>query len=303
MVQANGLIPALVTPFTSDFQVNEGSLRNMIQRQLAHGVHGLFLLGSNGEFFSLAVKEKVRIAEIAVEEAGGKVPVYVGTGGTSTTDVIQLNKDMKSVGVSAVSVITPYFPKLTQRELINHYKHITDSVDLPIILYNIPAQTGNDLAPASVAELAGETNIIGIKDSSGSFDNILKYIELTENTEFSILAGTDSLILATIMAGGHGAISATANFLPSAAVGIYEKFKAGDFHGAELEQRKLRKIRNVFKLGSIPSVLKESLNKIGLDAGPTRLPVLPVTASAEDEINQMIEHYIEEGELEVNKLY
>lgn len=302
MVTLKGLIPALVTPFSADYQVNEESLRKMIRRLIDSGVHGLFCLGSNGEFFSLTPEEKVRIAEITVEEAQGKIPVYVGTGGTSTSDVIKLNIEMKNIGVTAVSVITPYFPKLTQRELIYHYKTLANAVDLPIILYNIPAQTGNDLSAAAVAELSKEQNIIGIKDSSGSFDNILQYIDMTDSREFSVLAGTDSLILSTLLAGGTGAISATANFLPEAAVGIYEKYLSGDIEGAELEQRKLRKIRSVFKLGSIPSVLKESLNQIGLGAGAPRLPILPVPSTVKQELQKMVQDYVEEGIIELRTL-
>jgi 4-hydroxy-tetrahydrodipicolinate synthase len=300
--QAEGIIPALVTPFTNDNQLNEQSLRSIVKRFLDAGVHGLFCLGSNGEFFTLTEKEKIRIAEIIVDEAAGKVPVYVGTGGTSTGEVIRLNEVMKEVGVSAVSVITPYFPKLSQPELVYHYQKIANAVDLPIILYNIPAQSGNDLVPATVATLSKEQNIIGMKDSSGSFDNILQYIEQTDES-FSILAGTDSLILASLMAGGKGAISATANFLPEAVVGIYEKWKTGDVEGAELELRKLRKIRSVFKLGSIPAALKDSLNKIGLDVGQPRLPILPLSTAAELEITRMIESYIEEGILSSDVLY
>lgn len=298
MLKPEGLIPALVTPFTEDFQLNEQSLRRMVRRFIDAGMNGLFCLGTNGEFFSLSQKEKIRIAEIVVEEANGSIPVYMGTGGTSTAEVIQLNKEMQAIGVSAVSVITPYFPKLTQEELIYHYTCLADATELPILLYNIPSQTGNNLSADAVSQLSREENIVGIKDSSGSFDTILQYIETTKDSNFSVLAGTDSLILSTLMAGGTGAIAATANFLPNVTAGIYEKFLSGDMMGAEGEQQKLRKIRSLFKYGSIPAVLKESLNQIGLEAGPARLPILPVTPKVKLEIEMMIQEYVNKGVLE-----
>lgn len=299
MFKPDGIIPAMVTPFNEEGEVNEVVLRKLVGNMIEAGCHGIFVLGSNGEFFSLTEEEKLRIATIAVDEANGRVPVYAGTGGNSTKETIGLTKKMEKIGVTAVSVITPYFVKLTQDELQNHFELIAEAVEIPIILYNIPGMTGNPISPATVKELAKIPNIVAIKDSSGNFDNVLKCLE-AQSDDFTVLVGTDSLILPTLMAGGGGAIAATANFLPKVVVSIYDKWKSGDLEGAELEQRKLRAIRNAFPKGTLPSVLKEALNGIGLEVGPPRLPVKPLTEKVKQEVNEIVQSYIDSGEFHSN---
>ncbi|WP_123043196.1 4-hydroxy-tetrahydrodipicolinate synthase [Cohnella candidum] len=291
---STGIIPAMVTPFNEREELNEPALRAMTRRLVAAGVHGLFCLGTNGEFFNLTFDEKVRIAEIIVEEAGGKVPVYAGAGCAGTAETAALAIRLEKVGVDALSVITPYFLAYTQQELISHFETVASSVSIPVILYNIPARTGNALTPKTVGQLAKVPNIIGIKDSSGSFDNILQYIDQTPDS-FSVLAGTDSLILPTLMAGGKGAIAATANVFPEAVASIYEHWKAGRFAEAEEAQRVLRDLRSAFGLGTLPSVLKAVLNYIGVEAGPARRPVAPLTPAADQEVRQMVENYKRKG--------
>ncbi|MBB6730673.1 4-hydroxy-tetrahydrodipicolinate synthase [Cohnella sp. CBP 2801] len=294
MLKPEGIIPAMVTPFADDYSVNETAVRSLVRRLLEAGAHGLFCLGSNGEFFSLTREEKLRLAEVVVDEVGGRVPVYFGSGGISTQETIGLTREFERIGVSAVSVITPYFLKLTQRELAEHYKRLADATTLPILLYNIPNLTGNSLLPKTVAELSRIDNIVAVKDSSGSLDNILQYIEESE-PGFSVLAGTDSLILATLMAGGHGGIAATANFMPQTVVAIYEKWKKGELAEAQEEQMKLKELRGAFKLGTLPSALKAALNLAGVPAGPARPPVAPLSPEAERELKKVVRHYIDEG--------
>lgn len=152
------------------------------------------------------------------------------------------------------------------------------------------------MTPKTVAELASVPNIVGIKDSSGSFDNIQQYLEVAPS-DFAVLAGTDSLILPTLMAGGKGAIAATANVFPEVLVSIYECWRNGDFAGAERAQRHLRALRSAFSLGTLPSVLKHVLNEIGVPAGPTRAPVDPLTPQAAESVKEMIEQYRKTGVL------
>lgn len=290
MVKPEGIIPALVTPFTEQGEVNETVLRELIRRTIASGCHGIFCLGSNGEFFALTNGEKLRIAEIAIEEAKGKVPVYMGTGSNSTGETIALTKKMEALGVTAVSVITPYFVKLSQEELMKHYEQIANAVNIPIILYNIPNLTGNALTPSTVERLAKIDNIVAIKDSSGNFDQVLQLIKL-RNEGFSILVGTDSLILPGLMAGSNGAVAATANLLPETVVKIYSNWEKGDFIGAQEAQDKLQAIRNAFKLGTLPSVLKASLNASGIQVGNPRAPVSAVTDEVEEKIKAIVKSY------------
>lgn len=301
MLKAQGIIPAMVTPFGNNEVLNVQALRLMVKRLLDAGVHGLFCLGTNGEFVTLTASEKIRIVEIVVEETKGKVPVYAGAGCASTAETIELAQAFQEAGADALSVITPYFLAYTQDELHYHYQKVADSVELPIVLYNIPARTSNALQPKTVASLAKVSNIVGIKDSSGSFDTILQYIEQTPES-FSVLAGTDSLILPTLMAGGKGAIAATANVFPERVVSIYENWVEGRYEQAEDAQRVLRALRNAFNLGTLPSVLKAFLNLMGVPAGPSRRPVGPLTAQAEKELEQVFNNYVQQGFLTQSKL-
>ncbi|UFT98785.1 4-hydroxy-tetrahydrodipicolinate synthase [Radiobacillus kanasensis] len=297
MFKPNGIIPALVTPFDEAGKVNEAILRKLVRNTLEAGCHGVFGLGSNGEFFSLSAEEKLQIARVVVEEVQGRVPVYMGTGGNSTIETIALTNEMEKVGVTAVSIITPYFVKLSDQEILSHYKSIAKETKLPIILYNIPGLTGNTISPKVVEELAKVSNIVGVKDSSGSFDNVLQYIQY-ESESFSVLVGTDSLILPTLMAGGSGAIAATANLLPKVVVSIYENWNKGNLLDAERAQEKLAPIRFAFKKGTLPSVLKDSINQSGLVVGNPRMPVLPVTEKVKSEIGSIITAYKEAGDLD-----
>ncbi|HWI63353.1 MAG TPA: 4-hydroxy-tetrahydrodipicolinate synthase [Symbiobacteriaceae bacterium] len=298
MFQAKGIIPAIVTPFTQAEEVNEQALRQLVRRMIKGGVHGIFALGTNGEFFSLSFEEKLQVAKIVVDEVAGKIPVYMGAGGISTRETIQLAQAFEEIGVDALSVITPYFLAFTQQEMVDHFTRLAASTKLPIVLYNIPARAGNALNPPTVAQLAKVPNIVGVKDSSGNFDNILKYISAT-TPEFSVLAGTDSLILPGLMSGGQGAIAATANLLPEVVVSVYENFKAGNWAKAQEAQAHLAPIRNLFASGTIPSVLKESLNLTGIPVGPARRPVNPISDAVRAELVKVLQAYAAEGLVEL----
>jgi 4-hydroxy-tetrahydrodipicolinate synthase len=294
MFKAQGIIPAMITPFNEQQEINEEALRMFVRRFIKAGVHGLFCLGTNGEFFSLTFEEKRTIAAIVVDEAQGRIPVYVGAGCISTAETIRLAREMEKIGADALSVITPYFLSFTQKELADYYRALAHETSLPIVLYNIPGRTGNSLQPQTVRELAQLPNIVGIKDSSGSFDTMLQYLAETDET-FSVLAGTDSLILSALMSGGKGAIAATANLFPELVVAIYDLWKQGKLGEAEAMQRGLRAIRSAFQWGTLPSVLKEAMNQAGFPAGPCRLPVSPLTAERKKELAHLMESYRKQG--------
>jgi 4-hydroxy-tetrahydrodipicolinate synthase len=188
MPEVKGIIAAMQTPMHEDGSINEEEMRRQINRQIASGVDAVFCLGTNGEFYIMDMDEKIRVMEIFVDEVKGRVPVYAGTGCISTKDTIALSKKAQEIGVDILSVITPYFAALNQDELYSHYANLADAVDLPIVMYNIPARTGAALAPATVGKLAANCkNIVGVKDSSGNFNNILQYIDATDPATFSVL--------------------------------------------------------------------------------------------------------------------
>lgn len=269
---AHGIIAAMVTPLNEDSSVNEVELRHQVDRQIEAGVNGVFTLGTNGEGYILTHEEKLRIIKIVVEQTDHRVPVYAGTGCVSTQETIQLSKEAQELGADVLSVITPSFAKASQEELYRHYKALNDAVDLPILLYNIPARTGNALAPQTVSRLADLEHVVGVKDSSGNFDNILQYIELTRDRDFNVISGNDALILWTLQAGGTGGITAIANVLPTIMVSIYQRWLKGDFNSARAAQDSIRPLRNCFKYGNPNTITKIATNLIGCPVGETRAP-------------------------------
>lgn len=271
MFQPRGIITPILTPLTADEQFNEREFRNQINRLINAGVSGIFALGTNGEFYAFSQEEKIKIMEVAVDEVKGRVPVYAGTGCVTTQETIKLSKIAKEIGVDVLSVISPYFVSASQDDLYRHFSSVAKAVDLPILLYNIPARTGNSIAPATVKKLAAYDNIIGIKDSSGNFDNTLRYIENTD-PRLNVLAGSDSLILWTLMAGGTGAISGCSNVFPELMVSIYKLWAEGKFEEANEAQKKIRPFRNVMQKGNPNSVVKRAVNLLGYPVGPAREP-------------------------------
>ncbi|MEG7531135.1 MAG: 4-hydroxy-tetrahydrodipicolinate synthase [Hungatella sp.] len=272
-VAIKGIIPPIITPMNEDESINEKELRNQVNRQIKGGIHGLFPFGTNGEGYILSEKEKEQVLSIVVDETAGRVPVYAGTGCIGTKDTIRQSLMAKSVGADVLSIITPSFAAASQNELYEHYKTVAEAVDMPIVLYNIPARTGNSLAPATVAKLSKIENIVGAKDSSGNFDNMLQYIEQTRESEnFAVLSGNDSLILWNLLAGGTGGIAGCANVFPEVMASIYDYFIAGDLEKARVAQDSIRSFRGCFKYGNPNTIVKTAVNLLGYPVGKCRAP-------------------------------
>lgn len=267
-----GSIHALVTPFHDDESLNLDQMRRHAERAVEAGAHGVFCLGTNGEFFQQTPDERISVLESVVEAVAGRVPVYGGAGAVGTAETVRIAQRMEAAGADVLSVIAPYFAAASQEELYRHFATVAESVDLPVLIYNIPARTGNNIAPATVARLAEIDNIAGVKDSSGNFDAILQDIELTDPSSFAVLAGTDSLILPTLQAGGAGGITAVANVYPRTMVEIYELWAAGDLDGARTAQASIRNLRNLFSLGNPNTIVKAATNAAGEPVGPCRAP-------------------------------
>jgi 4-hydroxy-tetrahydrodipicolinate synthase len=272
MSEIQGLLPAIVTPMNREEEIDEQKLRIQVRRQLDAGVHGIFCLGTNGEFYSLNLPEKQRVMEIVVGEVAGVRPVVANVGCITTRETIVLAGLAAAAGVSAVSAIVPYFVAVSQEQLYHHYRAVAESVELPVLIYNIPMRTGNAIDLETVQRLAEIPNIVGIKDSSGRMENVLSLIKETPD-DFSVYVGTDSLILPTIQAGGAGAVSGCANVFPELMVRIYESWRRGDEDDAAHAQEMVNPIRGTFKLGNPNSIVKRAVNLLGYDVGPARAPV------------------------------
>jgi len=287
--QPGGIIPAMVTPVTSEGKINVGALRKLTNHLIEGGVHGLFPVGTQGEFYALTPEEKKKVMEVVVEETKGRVPVYAGTGAVTTREAVSLTKMAEAIGVNAVSVITPYFIRPSEGELFEHYTLIAKSTRLPVLLYNNPARTGVNLTAEFVARTSEVENIVGIKDSSGDLTLTAEYIRRTDE-KFSVLAGRDTLIYGTLCYGGKGAIAATANVAPKVIVEIYEAFQAGDWKRSLEAQFRLAPLRLAFDLGTFPVVIKEALNLIGIDAGVGIPPVGGISPKAKEELKEILKN-------------
>jgi 4-hydroxy-tetrahydrodipicolinate synthase len=284
-----GIIPAMVTPLNAAGAINEGALRKLTNHLIAGGSHGLFPVGSQGEFFSLTFEQKKEAIRIVIDETKGRVPVYAGTGAVTTREAIDTTKMAEDLGVAAVSVITPYFLVPSQKELIAHYTAIAKACPtLPILLYSNPDRTQVPFPVSTVLELAAIDNIIGIKDSSGDMSNTGELIRLTRGMNFHVLMGRDTLIYAALCYGAKGSICATANVDPRVPVEIYEAFMAGDHKRALEAQYKLAPLRIAFGLGTFPVVVKEALTMIGIDAGPAVAPVGPMTPENRAKLHKVL---------------
>lgn len=274
-------MPPHITAFTKSGELDEAALRRLIHFWLDGGVSGLVSCGSNGEAPYMTREERKRVIEIAVGEADGEVPVIAGTGAPSTRETIMLSRDAKDVGADAVLVVTPYYFKPSNEELVAHYRAILDAVDVPVILYNVPKFTGYNLEPSVVVKLVNEHNqIVGIKDSGGAIGQISDIIRQVGD-KISVLAGTGDLVLATLMMGGRGGILGVANVAPRLCSDIYDHYRKGRLERAREAQMKALYLNDVLirKFNQISSI-KEALNQMGQPAGYPRLPSLPLSKEA-----------------------
>ena len=285
--ELHGIVPAMVTPFTADEQLNEPALAALVNRLIGDKVHGVFVLGSQGEYYALDPDEKRRAIEVTVKAAAGRVPVYAGTGANTTRDAVSLTRMAERAGADAVSVLTPTFITPTQDELYEHYREIASSTHLPVLLYSNPGRTGVHISVELAARLSRLDNIAGIKDSSGDLSITAAFIAATPST-FKVFAGRDTLVFATVLYGGAGAVAASANVAARQLVRVYDACRAGDMALARTAQAELAPLRAAFSLGTFPAVIKEALLMTGLDAGPCRRPVGPLSDKARAELRKVL---------------
>lgn len=287
----SGVLTAIVTPFTEDGALNIAELKRQVNRQIAAG-NGIFCGGTNGEFFVLNEDEKVSVAAACVEEAAGRVPVVAHIGEVSTRETIRLGQRIAALGVDAVSVITPWFVPLKQDELIVHYTAIADALSVPIFLYNIPARTGNTIEPQTARQLAAHANIIGIKDSAGSYDSLKGFLDAVRDVaDFNVLNGPDSLIHQGFVDGCSACISGLANVAAAEINQIWSRFHAGDIAGSREAQENVTGLRtDLYKIAFSPAVVKKALQVMGYDVGASRYAV-QFSAEQLKQIKQICQQY------------
>ena len=283
-----GVIPALITPMNEDQSLSEIGLNALIDGVIKAGVHGVFTCGTAGEFWALSFEEKRRLYEWTVASTDGRVPVYLGTSANSTSEAVLLARVADEVGADCLSVLTPAFITPTDDEMFDHYGAIAEATDLPILLYNLPARTGNALSIDLVQRLHYRfPNIVGVKDSSGNFEQAIAFIrELPD--DFKFVMGRDTLIHAAFREGAVAAIAASANVAPEIAVGIYEAHIAGDRVSASTCQERLVPLRDAFALGTHPAMLKAGADLVGFSGGPPRAPVRKLDQQQLEKLRQLL---------------
>ncbi len=274
-----------------DESVNFDELRRQVNRQIDGGVHAIFCFGTNGEGYILNGEEKKQVLETVIDEVKGRVPVYAGTGCISTKETVAQCKMAADAGADVLSIITPSFAAASQDEIYEHYKTVAEAVDLPIVLYNIPARTGNAIAPATVAKLSKIDNIVGAKDSSGNFTNILGYIDAgnsKENGEFAVLSGNDQLIIWNLLAGGTGGIAGCANVYPHTMASIYDLFMEGKIEEAKEANASIASFRACFKYGNPNTIVKTAVALLGYEVGKCRAPFNQVPEAGIEAIKKVL---------------
>ncbi|WP_445663627.1 dihydrodipicolinate synthase family protein [Enterobacter soli] len=269
-----GVLTAIVTPFDAEGALNLPGLARQVTRQLDAG-NGIFCGGTNGEFFVLNEEEKVSVTRTCVETVAGRAPVVAHIGEISTRETLRLGKRIAALGVDAVSVITPWFVPLKQAELITHYTAIADALSVPVFLYNIPARTGNTIEPDTARMLAEHPNIIGIKDSAGSYESLSGFLNAVRDIDgFDVLNGPDSLIHQGFVDGCSTCISGLANVAPAAINAIWSRFKAGDIDGSRRAQESVTQLRtDLYNVAFSPAAVKKALQIMGEDVGESRYAV------------------------------
>ncbi|WP_212505825.1 4-hydroxy-tetrahydrodipicolinate synthase [Anaerotalea alkaliphila] len=280
-----GVIPPIVTPVDDNENVDIQGLERVIDHVLDGGVHGVFVLGSNGEFYALDFENQRKAVEATVRHVDKRVPVYAGASAITTKECIKLAKMAEDAGADALTVLTPMFIRPTEKEMYEHFKAIAGSTDLPVLLYNNPDKTTNNISVSLLEKLAKIENIVGIKNTSFDFAQTIEYMRVTKGMEsFKVLSGSDYFVYGTLAYGGAGCVAGTANVAPRLVVDIYDKFMAGDHAGAVEAQYKLVPLRNTYSYGSFPVVMKDCMNLMGIPVGN---PVRPIQHCSPEKMEEL----------------
>lgn len=293
MATFKGVIVPMVTPFNRDCgqSINYEAGERLIERLIAGGVSGIFTFGSNGEFHVCSPDERIDFSKFVIEKVAGRVPVYVGTGACSTREAIEMSKRAEAIGADALSVINPYFMGINSEQMKRYFSDVAQSVDVPVMLYNIPKSTGMNIPASVVKEVSQIDNVCGVKDSSGDMDNLKSYIDAAEGNNVDVIVGSDGKISAAHALGAAGAIAGTGNLITEVVVDLWKALDAGNTAEAERLQAEIEPIRDVLHMGSTPQTLKRSLELAGIPVGPARLPVTEVAAGVDEKIVAMLDHY------------
>jgi len=278
---------ALVTPFTRSGALDEAGVRRLARRQIEAGIHFLVPCGTTGETPTLTPEERLRVVEIAVEEAKGKVPVLAGAGGYNTHEVIESAQQMARAGADGILSVAPYYNKPTPEGLYQHYKAIAEAVPLPVIVYNVPGRTGVNVDVATIARLSAVPNIVGVKEASGNMTQMCEICRAVP-PDFLVLSGDDALTLPVMSIGGRGIVSVASNEVPAEMSRMVEFAEKGDFASARKLHHDLLPLMQINFIESSPIPVKAAMAMMGLLDEIYRLPLVPPRPASRDRIAQVL---------------
>jgi 4-hydroxy-tetrahydrodipicolinate synthase len=279
---------ALVTPFQRDLSLDEATLRKLVRRQIEAGIDFLVPCGTTGESPTLTRAEHLRVIEIAIEEAQGKVPVLGGAGGYNTHEVIELARELERLGADGILSVTPYYNKPTQEGIYQHYKAIAGAIGIPIVVYSVQGRTGINVEPATLARLARIDNIVGVKEASGNVSQIATILNEVPQT-FNVLSGDDAVTIPVIALGGRGVISTVGNEIPGEMSRLAQACLRGDYETARAIQKRYLPLMNVNFVESNPIPVKAAMGLMGLLEPVYRLPLVPPSAASLARIGKVLE--------------
>jgi 4-hydroxy-tetrahydrodipicolinate synthase len=281
-----GSFTALITPFDNG-SFDEDAFRKLVDHQINNGTHGLVPVGTTGESPTLSHDEHQRVVETCIQRAAGRVPVIAGAGSNSTAEAVELTKHAKAAGATAALVVTPYYNKPTQEGLYQHYKAINDAVDLPIIIYNIPARSVIDMSVVTMVRLFKLPNIAGVKDATASMVRVTQQrVEMGES--FNQLSGEDATALGFMAHGGHGCISVTANVAPKLCSEFQNACLGGDFALARKLHDRLMPLHEALFVESNPVPVKYAASRLGLCKSDVRLPLAPLAEASRRVVDEAL---------------
>jgi 4-hydroxy-tetrahydrodipicolinate synthase len=282
-----GSFVALVTPFKDDESLDEAKLKELIEFQIDGGTHGIVPCGTTGESPSLSDEEHDRVIELTVETVNGRVPIIAGTGSNSTTRTLRATEHAKAAGADAALIVTPYYNKPNQQGLYAHYMKIADSVDIPIVIYNVPGRCGTDILSETVARLADHPNIVGLKEATGELKRASEVVSMCPD-DFVVLSGDDINTLPILSVGGKGVISVVANVDPTDIAETCNAFKVGNIELARKLHYKTMQLAVDLFIETNPIPAKTALMLMGKLNGKLRLPLAPLTPANQETLRQTL---------------
>ena len=281
---------AIITPMHSDGSVNYEVLKELIEFQIKNGTDAIISCGTTGESATLSHKEHCKVIQFTIDQVAGRIPVIAGAGSNETAYAVELSREAEKMGADALLVVTPYYNKTSQRGLVRHYNVVADSVNVPIILYNVPSRTGCNIQPETYVELAKHENIVAVKEANGNISAVAKTLALCGD-QLDVYSGNNDQIAAIMALGGKGVISVLANICPKEVHEMTQKILDGDVAGGVKMQLDYMKLADAMFMDVNPIPVKEAANLMGYQCGECRLPLVSMNGDMQERLKKVMQEY------------